>query len=82
VPLVAIPLHAEQELNVALVERLGAARHVTPGTAGAAEIASVADAVLADRACRDAAESIRQIYDRVDGPGNAADAIAGLARTA
>lgn len=82
VPLVAIPLHAEQELNSALVERLGAARHVTPDATGAAELACVADAVLADRAYLDAAKAIRQIYDTVDGPGSAADAIAALALTA
>jgi UDP:flavonoid glycosyltransferase YjiC (YdhE family) len=74
-PLLAIPLHAEQELNVGLVEHLGAARRVSRADAGTPTIAAVADEMLADSSYGDHARAIQKIYDTVDGAGNAADAI-------
>lgn len=72
-PLLGIPLHVEQDLNVALVERLGAARHVAPpDLTGLRELAAT---MLDDPAYTKAADRIRQLYASIDGPATAADAI-------
>lgn len=70
-PLVGLPLHAEQWLNVRLVAQLGAARMIRrPSDAGTAVAA-----VLADPRYRSAAHRIRSEYDRIDGPALAAEAV-------
>jgi UDP:flavonoid glycosyltransferase YjiC (YdhE family) len=74
-PLVGIPLHIEQDLNVALVERQGAARHVAPP--GIARLAGIVDAMLDNRRYLEAAERIQSLYASIDGPGQAARTIAG-----
>ncbi|TDW17481.1 glycosyltransferase [Kribbella kalugense] len=70
-PLLGIPLHIEQDLNVALVERLGAARRARPGT-----LAALATRMLDDPAHREAAERIQKLYAAADGPTQAATTIA------
>jgi UDP:flavonoid glycosyltransferase YjiC (YdhE family) len=72
-PLLGLPLQLEQQLNVALVARLGAARTVAPRSA--ARVARVAAEMLADDRYRRSAKQVQQIYDGIDGPGAAADAI-------
>ncbi|MEV5962853.1 nucleotide disphospho-sugar-binding domain-containing protein [Kribbella sp. NPDC051952] len=67
-PLLGIPLHIEQDLNVALVERLGAAR--------TGPLAETAAHMLATPSYRDAAEKIQQLYAAVDGPTESAKVIA------
>ncbi|MEU8005573.1 glycosyltransferase [Catellatospora sp. NPDC049111] len=74
-PLLGIPLHAEQDLNVALVQALGAATAISPHLAGTPQSARVAARMLADPSYRAAAQRIRDVYATVDGPGNAADAV-------
>ncbi|NEA34441.1 nucleotide disphospho-sugar-binding domain-containing protein [Streptomyces sp. SID13031] len=71
-PLLGIPLHIEQDLNVALVERLGAARHATPTD----NLATLAAQMLDNRSHAAAAERIQKLYAAVDGPAQAAEAIA------
>lgn len=71
-PLLGIPLHIEQDLNVALVERLGAARRVRPGT-----LADLAAQMLENPGHHEAAERIQKQYAAVNGPADAAEAIAG-----
>ncbi|MEO5876778.1 MAG: hypothetical protein ABIS86_16920 [Streptosporangiaceae bacterium] len=66
-PLLGIPLQPEQELNVGLLEKLGAARRLAP--------AELARDMLATDTHRLAAEGIRDLYAAVDGPGLAAEAI-------
>jgi UDP:flavonoid glycosyltransferase YjiC (YdhE family) len=73
-PLLGIPLQPEQDLNLALLERLGAARAVAPRHVRS-RLAAVAGAMLATDRHRHAAERVRGWYDAIDGPGNAADAI-------
>jgi UDP:flavonoid glycosyltransferase YjiC (YdhE family) len=70
-PLLGIPLHIEQDLNVALVERLGAARRARPGT-----LADLAAQMLENPGHHEAAERIQKQYAAVNGPADAAEAIA------
>lgn len=77
-PLVGIPLHIEQDLNVALVERLGAARAIQPRKLGP-NLAALVHAMLADPEYRNAAQRIQQLYAGIDGPGFAAEAIMDVA---
>jgi UDP:flavonoid glycosyltransferase YjiC (YdhE family) len=71
-PLLGIPLHVEQDLNIALVERLGAARHAAPS----ANLPGLAAQMLGDRTHLEAAERIQKLYAAVDGPADAAATIA------
>jgi UDP:flavonoid glycosyltransferase YjiC (YdhE family) len=70
-PLLGIPLHIEQDLNVALVERLGAARRARSGT-----LSELAVQMLANPDHREAAERIQKLYAAADGPAEAAAVIA------
>ena len=70
-PLLGIPLHIEQDLNVALVERLGAARRARPGN-----LADLATRMLDTPTHAEAAEQIQKLYAAVDGPTEAAGIIA------
>jgi UDP:flavonoid glycosyltransferase YjiC (YdhE family) len=67
-PLLGIPLHIEQDLNIALVERLGAAR--------TGPLATTAAHMLATPSYREAAERIQNLYAAADGPTEAAKLIA------
>jgi UDP:flavonoid glycosyltransferase YjiC (YdhE family) len=68
-PLLGIPLHIEQDLNVALVERLNAARR-------ARNLADQATRMLDNPTHVEAAEHIQKQYAAVDGPAEAAAVIA------
>ena len=70
-PLLGIPLHIEQDLNVALVERLGAARRARPGT-----LAAQTTQMLDDPTHAEAAEQIQKLYAAANGPAEAAATIA------
>ncbi|WP_371405495.1 glycosyltransferase [Kribbella sp. NBC_00662] len=70
-PLLGIPLHIEQDLNVALVERLGAARRVRPG-----KLTDLAAQMVDNPTHHEAAERIQKQYAAVNGPADAAEAIA------
>ncbi|WP_436524322.1 glycosyltransferase [Actinoplanes sp. HUAS TT8] len=74
-PLLGVPLQLEQDLNVTLLERRGAARWVAPRQAGTPRLTALAHELLTDSAYRRAAEAIRRLYDATDGPANAADQI-------
>jgi UDP:flavonoid glycosyltransferase YjiC (YdhE family) len=74
-PLVGLPLHAEQDLNVALARRCGAALLVEPWRGGTDRLTQAAGRALAEPSFRAAAEHVRDLYAAVDGPGNAADAV-------
>jgi UDP:flavonoid glycosyltransferase YjiC (YdhE family) len=80
-PLIGIPLQPEQDTNVALVERLGAARLVAQRDAGGAVLRETAREMLSDPRYRQEAQRIQAIFERTDGPGAAADAILELLRT-
>jgi len=78
-PLVGIPLQPEQDLNVALLERQGAARRISTRQASTPSLAQLARQMLTDERYRESAARVQRYYDGVDGPGNAADAIIALA---
>ncbi|WP_161962411.1 glycosyltransferase [Nocardioides speluncae] len=80
-PVLGVPLQLEQQLNLALLSRLGAARAVPPSRVGR-RLTRLADAMLTDDRYRGAARDIKQLYDAVDGPTLAAEAIAELAHEA
>jgi UDP:flavonoid glycosyltransferase YjiC (YdhE family) len=71
-PLLGIPLHIEQDLNVALVERLNAARHLGRTD----NLADLATRMLDNPSHVEAAEHIQKQYAAVDGPAEAAAVIA------
>lgn len=77
-PVLGVPLQLEQELNLALLARRGAARAVAPARVER-RLTRLADAMLADDSHRRAARDVQQLYDAVDGPALAAAAIAELA---
>ncbi len=79
IPLLGIPLQVEQDLNVTLLQRRGAALRLPTRHAGTPRVAALARTLLTDSAHRSAAQAIRKAYDATDGPANAADQI--LART-
>ena len=74
-PLIGIPLQLEQDLNIALVERLGAGRAVAQRAARTGRIAEAVRAILADPGHKAEARRVQRLYAEVDGPQNAADAI-------
>jgi len=76
-PLLSIPLQPEQDLNAALVERLGAARHLAP--AELAHLPALTTTMLNTREHALAAERIQKLYAATDGPAEAARIIAAAA---
>ena len=75
VPLIGIPLHPEQELNVALAVRQGMAIAMAPRHAGTPRMTEAVRRVTADRKFRDRARQVRPLYEGIDGAHNAATAI-------
>jgi hypothetical protein len=73
-PLLGIPLHIEQDLNIALLERQGAARHLAPPQL--TRLAATTTAMLETSSHQLAAERIQKLYAAVDGPSQAANLIA------
>ncbi|MEV6285230.1 nucleotide disphospho-sugar-binding domain-containing protein [Kribbella sp. NPDC051770] len=72
-PLLGIPLHLEQDLNIHLIERLGAARHIAPPDLR--QLTATATAMLGNANHLAAAERIQKLYAAADGPAEAARAI-------
>ncbi|HTE63144.1 MAG TPA: nucleotide disphospho-sugar-binding domain-containing protein, partial [Solirubrobacteraceae bacterium] len=79
VPLIGIPLQPEQDANVALAERQGAARLVPQSAAGTATLTRTAREMLAADHYRQSARRLQALFARVDGPAAAAEAILELA---
>lgn len=79
VPLLAMPLQPEQDTNIALAERRGAARLVSLKDAATPRVATLAAEMLADPSYRNAAQRMRTAYARVDGAREAAAAILDVA---
>ncbi|MFI5928433.1 glycosyltransferase [Micromonospora sp. NPDC051543] len=76
-PVLGFPLQPEQDLNLALLERIGAARLLAPRHVGA-RLATLAGEMLADPSYREAARRVQRWYAATDGPANAAEAILAL----
>jgi UDP:flavonoid glycosyltransferase YjiC (YdhE family) len=77
-PLIGIPLQPEQDTNVVLAERLGAARRIPVAQASGPALTRAARELLTDPAARAAAQRIGDLYAKVDGADLAAEAICGL----
>lgn len=74
-PLVAVPLHPEQELNVALAARQGMAVGVAPRHAGGEPMTAAVRRVLGDPAMRAAGRRTQALYAGWDGAAEAARAL-------
>lgn len=77
-PLIGIPLQPEQDLNVVLLEKLGAARRIAPKLAGSEKMTQLAQHMLNSTEAKAAARKVQGYFAKVDGPAVAADAILGL----
>lgn len=77
-PLVAVPLHPEQELNVALAARQGMALGVARRHAGSDVLTAAVRRVLGDAAFRAGAQRAQVLYAGIDGAANAAALLQGL----
>ena len=78
-PFIGIPLQPEQDANIVLAERQGAARRLPERAAGSHLLAQVAQEMLNDPAYREQARRLQEAFARVDGPGAAADLIQAMA---
>jgi UDP:flavonoid glycosyltransferase YjiC (YdhE family) len=74
-PLIGIPMHPEQELNVDLAVRHGAGLAIAPRHADTPKLSEAVQHVLSDRRFAEQAAELRGWYASVDGAGNAARAI-------
>jgi UDP:flavonoid glycosyltransferase YjiC (YdhE family) len=74
-PLVGIPLHPEQELNVDLAVRRGMAMAIAPRHAGTPRMAAAVQRIVADARFKEAALRVQRCYAGIDGAANAAAAI-------
>jgi UDP:flavonoid glycosyltransferase YjiC (YdhE family) len=74
-PFVGMPLHGEQELNVACAERLGMALRVSPREATTGSLTAAVRRLLDDGTFRIAADRAKTLYEGVDGAARCADAI-------
>jgi UDP:flavonoid glycosyltransferase YjiC (YdhE family) len=77
-PLIGIPLQPEQDTNVVLAERVGAARRVPLAQAGSPALTAIATKLLTDPTARAAAQRIRELYAKTAGADLAAEAICTL----
>ena len=74
-PLVGLPLHGEQEMNVDLAARHGMAVAVSPRHADSPRLTQAVQRVLRDRRYAEQARKVQGWYAGVDGAGRAAEAI-------
>jgi UDP:flavonoid glycosyltransferase YjiC (YdhE family) len=74
-PLVGIPLHPEQELNVDLAARQGMALAIAPRHAGTEKMTDSVRRLLAKPGHRQQARRVQQLYAGCDGAARAAAAI-------
>ncbi len=74
-PFVGLPYHGEQELNVAVAERLGVAIRMKPDDAHTPELATALRRLLTDPAYTESARRAARHYEAVDGADRAAEAL-------
>lgn len=74
-PIVGIPLQPEQDTNLALVERRGAALRVAEADVATAGFTRAARSVLTEPGFREQARLLQRAFAAVDGPGRAAELI-------
>ena len=71
-PLVGLPLHGEQELNVALAVRQGMARALSPRWADSEQLTQAVQRLVDDPQAKHQAMRVRDLYAQVDGATQAA----------
>lgn len=74
-PFVGLPYHGEQELNVAVAERLGTAIRMSPTDATSPALPKAVTRLITEPEFITAATSAAQLYAGVDGSARAADVI-------
>jgi len=74
-PLIGIPLHPEQELNVDLAVRQGMGLAMAPRHAPTEAMTAAVQRILGDAAFRAQAQRVRGLYEGIDGAAHAASAI-------
>lgn len=74
-PFVGLPFHGEQELNVAVAERLGVALRMSPADAGSPALGRALRRLLDEPSFARAGAAAARMYAGVDGAARAADAI-------
>ena len=74
-PLVGLPLHPEQDLNVDLAARHGMALALAPRHADTPRLTEAVQRVVTDPRFATSAQRVKGWYAGVDGAGRAADAI-------
>ncbi len=79
-PVIGVPLHPEQDFNVHLVARHGAGLAIAPRQLRTPTLRRAIETVLADASYRRAAQQLKRWQDAVDGPLEAARAVARIAR--
>jgi UDP:flavonoid glycosyltransferase YjiC (YdhE family) len=75
VPFVGLPFHGEQELNVAVAERLGMALRMSPAVAGTPALGTALRRLLDEPSFARAGQAAARLYMGVDGAGRAAEVI-------
>lgn len=78
-PLLGIPLQPEQDLNLHLVERQGAARVLPLARVNSQDMSPLVASMLATLSYRASAQRLQKLLRAVDGPGRAADYMVRLA---
>jgi UDP:flavonoid glycosyltransferase YjiC (YdhE family) len=74
-PFVGLPYHGEQELNVAVAERLGMAIRMRPDKAATPALSQAVSRLLNETGFSRSAAAAARTYEGVDGAGTAADVI-------
>jgi UDP:flavonoid glycosyltransferase YjiC (YdhE family) len=75
IPFIGLPYHGEQELNVAVAERLGAAIRMSPAEASTPALPQAIGRLVTETRFTTAAASAAARYADIDGASLAADAI-------
>ena len=78
-PMVLVPLGADQPLNAARCEQLGVAAVLDAATVTPREVREAASRLLGDPSCRRAAERLRDEIDALPGPEHAVGLLERLA---
>lgn len=76
-PFIGLPYHGEQELNVAVAERLGSAIRMAPQDATTAALPAALARIIGESSYATAAAAAAADYSGVDGGARAAEAIIG-----
>lgn len=82
IPFIGLPLQPEQDTNVVLAERQGAALRLAPALAGTPRLPAAVTSLLTDPTYRRHAHRLHQAYAQVDGAAAAAHAILEFTETA